>query len=118
MPVGPVNDFTRFAQELKRVAASLDVKAKRATDRVGEGALGTARSVVPVDDGQLRSSLRLRREGTAAVVETDLYYAAFQEYGTSQMAPNPFMGPAMDKWAPELTRALEGVADDVAKELS
>ena len=51
-------------------------------------------------------------------VEVTSYYATFQEFGTSKMAPNPFMGPAVDRHAPELYKEIEGLADDIAKGLA
>lgn len=118
------NAFRKFAADLSRVADSLPAMAARRTRRVAEGAEATAKSVAPVESGALRSNIHTvrRPDGSwaveARVTSHDDYYAHFQEYGTSRMAPNPFMGPAVDKWGPELVRALEDVADDVAKELS
>ena len=105
--------FAQFARDLQRVAASLDVKANRAAERVGRGALVTAKAAAPTDKGNLRAGLRMQRKGSTVVLISDQYYSAFQEYGTSQMAPNPFMAPAVDKWGPELVREVERIADDV-----
>ena len=109
--------FARFASDLLRAAADIDVLGERAAERVGRGALKTAKSVVPTDSGTLERSLTFRREGSTAVVSSDLYYAAFQEYGTSQMAPNPFMGPAVDEWGPRLVAEVEGIRDEVVGKL-
>lgn len=109
--------FARFANDLLRAATGIDVQAEQAAERVGRGALRTARSVVPVDSGDLAQSLTFRRVGATAYVESDLFYARFQEYGTSAMAPNPFMGPAVDEWGPRLVREVEAIRDEVVKEL-
>lgn len=110
-------EFARFARDLARAASGIDRKANAAIDRVGRGALATARVAAPTDTGALRQGLSLRRQGSRAVVESDTYYSAFQEFGTSQMAPNPFMGPAIDRWAPELVREVERIRDGVVDEL-
>ncbi len=110
-------EFARFARDLARSASGIDRKARRAIDRVGRGALKAAESIVPEDEGDLRESLTLKVKGTVATVETSLYYGAFQEFGTSQMAPNPFIGPSAVTWGEALVREVEGIADDVAREL-
>ena len=118
------NPFSSFARDLARVAADLEPLAARRLMRVGKGAAETARSIAPVETGALRQGIRAvrRPDGSVAVEATitsrENYYAHFQEYGTSDMAPNPFIGPAVDKWEPELVREVEGLADDVARRLS
>lgn len=111
-------EFARFANDLIRAANGLDLKGKAATKEVGGNALKTAQALAPRDTGKLHASINLTQDGDRAIVETTLYYAAFQEYGTSRMAPNPFMGPAFQRHEPELIREVEKIADDVAKELS
>ena len=116
--------FRKYAADLAKVAGRLDSMRDSRLLRVGKGAAATARSVAPTDTGRLRAGINVvKRPDGSVAVEADLsthddYYAHFQEYGTSDMAPNPFMGPAVDKWGPELVREVEGIADDVAKELS
>lgn len=109
--------FAAFARDLVRVATGLDARGQAAAKKVGRNALKTAQSLAPRDTGALRGAIRLTQDGERAIVSTSLYYAAFQEFGTSKMAPNPYMGPAFQRHAPELVREVEKVADDVAKEL-
>ena len=109
--------FARFANDLLRASTGIDAMGARAAEKVGRGALKTAQSVVPVDTGDLERSLRFRRDGSRAVISSDLYYAAFQEYGTSEMAPNPFMGPAVAEWGPRLVTEVEAIRDKVIKDL-
>ena len=62
-----------------------------------------AKQLVPVDTGALRASIRISSTTEAAnlglsgaTVEVGQPYASFVEYGTSRMAPQPFMRPAVD----------------------
>ena len=110
-------EFAKFANDLLRASTGIDKMGERAAERVGQGALKAARSVAPVDRGDLRSSLTMRRDGTRAVVSSSLYYAAIQEFGTSQMAPNPFIGPAATQWGPRLFDEVQKIADEVVKKL-
>jgi HK97 gp10 family phage protein len=110
-------EFARFASDLLRASTGIDAMANVAAEKVGRGALKSAIAYSPDDTGALDRSLRLRRRGSVAIVETSLYYAAFQEYGTSKMAPNPFMGPAADEWGPRLVQEVEGIRDEVVRKL-
>lgn len=62
---------------------------------------GQAASLAPVDTGLLKKSITHRiidRKGQpVGQVGTNVEYAAFQEFGTSKMAPQPFLKPALDK---------------------
>lgn len=53
----------------------------------------------PVDTGRLRASIRwsIVRDGSglAALVGSDVHYAAYVEYGTRFMAPRSFLRPAL-----------------------
>lgn len=113
------SEFARFATALRIAAGGLEKRAKVSVDRAAKGALQTARANAPVDSGHLRSSLRVNaRSGEIrAVVESSDFKARFQEFGTSQMAPNPFMQPAFERWAPVLVKDLERIVDDMAGEL-
>ena len=109
--------FKKLANDLRRAASGLERKAERAVDEVGRGALNDARLYAPVESGDLRRGLRYRREGSTAYVTTSTFYAPFQEFGTSQMAPNPFIGPAAREWGPRLVLEVERIRDGVVKDL-
>lgn len=111
------SEFARFANDLLRATTGIDRMAEAAVERVGLGARKTAVDLAPDDTGALDRSIHFRRKGTVAVVETDLYYAAFQEFGTTQMAPNPFIGPTADQWAPRLVAEVEEIRDEVVRNL-
>lgn len=113
-----MSDFSRFASDLRRVASNLEPMRDRRVQRVAKGAADTARSVAPVLTGALKRDIRVvRRDDGSVAVETDEFYARFQEYGTTKMAPNPFIGPAVDKWGPRLVDELGGMADEIARDL-
>lgn len=112
-------EFTRYSRDLIRAAAGIDSLADLAAFRTAKGAAGTAKSVAPRDQGDLAGDIKVvRQESGRVAVETDLYYAAFQEFGTSQMAPNPFMSVAAEKWEPELVSDVVRIRNKVVKELS
>jgi len=113
-----VNEFARFAADLARAAVGLDESAESAVERVSKAAHATAYQIAPVDTGDLRSGLRVRRVKNRAVVEVTSYYATFQEFGTTRMAPNPFIGPAFDRHAPDLVREVEKIRDATLDKLS
>lgn len=110
-------EFARFARDLTAAATGIDLRANAAAERVGRGALETARANAPVDTGELRRGLRFRRDGSRAVVESSTFYSAFQEFGTSRMAPDPFIGPAAQLWGPRLFDEVEQIRDDVVRKL-
>ena len=110
-------EFAKFAADLLRVASGVDIRGQKAVERVGQGALAMARSIAPTDSGDLRSGLRLTRKGTVAILESSEVYSAFQEFGTSRMAPNPFIGPAALEWGPRLVAEVEGIRDEIVKDL-
>jgi HK97 gp10 family phage protein len=61
----------------------------------------------PVDTGALRNSIGTsqvgdgRSGGITATVSTSLSYSFWVETGTSRMAPRAYMGPALDRVAPD-----------------
>ena len=58
------------------------------------------------------------REGERVTVEVTNYYSTFQEFGTTKMAPNPFVGPAFQRHAPELVAEVERVRNKLVARLS
>ena len=110
-------EIGRWANNVIKAASGIDRLGEKAVTKVSKRAAETARKAAPSDTGRLSRSIRVTVDGSRAVVETDLYYARFQEFGTSKMAPNPFMGPAFQRHAPELVKEVEGIADEIERQL-
>ena len=105
--------FRKYAADLARVANKLEPMAARRALKVAESAAAMAQSVAPVETGALKGGIEAERlKGGAVAVNADVHYAYFQEYGTSKMAPNPFMGPAVDRWGPKLFTEVEDMVED------
>lgn len=66
----------------------------------------------PVDTGFLRNSIQSEFEGEmTGIVSVGADYAVHQEYGTSNMAAQPFFEPAMER----AKSVLEAAAKDLIK---
>lgn len=73
-----------------------------------------AKSLCPVDTGRLRSSIHVEViSPTKIFVGTDVYYAWFVEFGTSNQSPQPYMRPAIE--VTKLTLGNNIVASFVAQ---
>ena len=63
----------------------------------GYALLAIAQENAPVDTGFLRVSGQLQRDGDVPVVGFAAEYSAHQEFGTSKMAAQPYLRPAMQE---------------------
>ena len=54
-----------------------------------------AQSICPVDTGALRDSIAVSQNGTSAQISANTDYAAYVEFGTSKMAAQPYLVPAL-----------------------
>lgn len=106
-------DFARFAADLTRAAAGIDSLAESRVKRTANDAAAMARSVAPVETGETRASIKVVKVKDGYAVEATTRASVFQEWGTSTMAPNPFIGPAVDRFGPQ----LDDLADDILKGL-
>lgn len=87
--------------------------------------LEAAKQNVPVRTGKLRESLAItakRHRGVKKVNEVERYlatqgapHAHLQEFGTVDMAANPYMRPAWDAGAP---KAAQDLQDEMWKEIT
>jgi len=91
---------------------ALSVASAKAVDAgVEVGAaevLAVAASRVPVLTGALRDSLEITHDDDGgALIGTELEYAPFVEFGTSDTPAQPFLRPAADSAADEVTQAVD-----------
>lgn len=74
---------------------------------------GTAKVFCPVDTGHLKGSIGPpdyegdgRFGAITATITAHAHYAGYVEYGTRNMAPYAFMGPALDRHGGEFLEAV------------
>ena len=72
-------------------------RATSLLDNIGATIAEEARRLCPVDTGQLKASIGyiVRPSDMTVQVYADKSYAIFVEYGTSRMAAQPFLRPAI-----------------------
>lgn len=106
------NHLPEFARSVGAAARDIvakvghDIEADSKASMVGGGSphVPSAPGQPPhVDTGNLRNSIRFGLTGEASgEVAVGAEYAEFLEFGTSRMAPRPFMTPAVDRVAGKL----------------
>lgn len=102
-----------LAADLAAVGPKVDAGAKTAVENAAKAVEDMAKGLAPVQTGTLQSSISVSLGGLTATIDATAPYAGYQEYGTSIMAPHPYMGPAFesagDKLATELARIPIGL---------
>lgn len=114
-------DFTADVSQLNTLAVDLagaGIKATAMAEVVVRKTVAdveaTAKTLAPVDTGNLRSSIGHDMLGPLeAEVGPTANYGAHVEFGTVTQAPQAFMGPALDRHSPDFVTALALVAGNV-----
>lgn len=108
-----VSDFHKLAADMERGSAELEPKAKvvvrKSTADTGRG----AKARCPVDDGDLLASITVNVTGLTGTVTAGTDHAEYVEDGTSVMAPEPFMGPALMSNTPGFVAGFEHIAGTI-----
>lgn len=111
--------FAQFARDITLASLGIESMAEAAELRAARGALKTARAVAPVKSGETRAEIHIvKRQRGGLAVESSTEAAPYQEYGTSVMAPNPFILPVVERWGPQLVTDVEKIRDEVVRRLS
>lgn len=104
-------DLNTLAADLGHVGAR---GARMAAVVVGKTAADVqrdAQAFCPVDTGNLRNSISRTVTGLTAEIGPTAAYGVYVEYGTSRHGPAAFMGPALDRHAPQFERAMTTIAE-------
>lgn len=77
---------------------ALDDAEKRVLMGIGEFAEGQAKSLAPVDTGNLRGDIghKLNESERSVIIGTNVEYAIYQEKGTAKSSAQPFLTPAVE----------------------
>lgn len=93
-------DFDYIPMLIARVEAQSRSAPKKVADKIA----ATAKQIVPVRTGNLKSSIGTKsiEAGKTAEVVVSADYAAYVEYGTYKMAARPYLAPAFAAHSKEL----------------
>lgn len=109
-----VGALNRLAFTLNGAGAAVAVAASTAVRKTAHDVEATAKALAPVDTGNLRNSIgtdiRVGLGYTEAEIGPTASYGVFVEFGTARMAPQAYMGPALDRHGYQLEQALGELA--------
>lgn len=88
-----IRGMAELKVKLARLQAAAPAIAGSAADTLADGVKEDAERYAPVDTGRLQESIQITPDGNVA---TDVDYDVPVEYGTVNMAAQPFMRPAAD----------------------
>lgn len=107
-----VQGLAEFQGTLDQAASRVEGLAGQVVRKTAHDVQADAQSRAPVDTGALRSSIRAAPRGPlAAEVSPSVNYSHYVEFGTSRMAPQPYLFPALDAKADSFIQAMGRVAD-------
>lgn len=107
-----VSEINQAAVDMQGAGIRAQLAAPKVVAKAGYDTEATAKSICPVDTGNLRNSIGtdITDGGYAAEIGPTASYGAYVEYGTSRMAPRAYMGPAFDRHSGEFVDALSQLA--------
>jgi HK97 gp10 family phage protein len=96
--------------KLPQLQGQLRQRASAAVRKAAYDIEAHAKTVVPVDTGNLKNSIQTSVEGDlTAIVGTHVEYAPYVEYGTRRMAAKPYLGPAAEAVRPGFEAAMKSL---------
>lgn len=107
--------------KLEAFESALDQRLYEAMETLVLMVESSARQNAPVDSGRLRSSISSQVSRTAAsVIEgeigSNVEYAPYQEFGTSEMGAQPYLRPAFAAHQSDFRRLVEEAVEDAARD--
>lgn len=105
-----VSDMHSLGTDLVRGAQGLAPQAALAVGQSTHDAERYAKALCPVESGELRNSISASVRGFEGEVTAGTDHGEYVEDGTSEMAPQPFMGPALARSTGPLVARFEDIA--------
>lgn len=108
-----VSDLRKLASDLRAASGTAEKLSRAVVAKTAADIERDAKNRAPVDTGALRNSIShsITGGGMSADIGPTVSYAPYLEYGTSRMAPQPYMMPAADKHLPLFEKAVEQIAE-------
>lgn len=111
-----VDGVLQYKTAMRLAASTVGARAAAVTRKTGADITRDAKTLAPVDTGNLRASIGMETAGdgrngrmTVAIGPT-ASYAIHLEYGTSRIAAQPFLWPATERHLPGWQAALQHIA--------
>lgn len=104
-----MNKFTSDTRKLDSIIGNLRANQLKASKQVADDVAELARGLAPVLTGDLRDSIYVEETGVWYAVVADSDHAVPVELGTSAMAAQPYLGPAVMKIKKNLAKYYKRV---------
>lgn len=109
-----IENVATLGRDLGEASLSTVIKASQLVKKTAFDIERDAKALVPVDTGNLKSSITTTRTGVlSAVIGPTANYGAHVEWGTSRMAPQPYMGPSTDRNRTVFERACDDLGGSI-----
>lgn len=105
-----MSQVAALGADLKGASRGIKKEASKTVRESAKAVERGAKARAPKDTGTLAAEIYSATRGSSAQITAPTRYAQFNEYGTSRMAPQPFMIPALEAEAPQFTKKLEDAA--------
>ncbi len=113
-----VEEMNTITADLEADQGSVGARGSAVIRRYALAVEGTAKLFCPVDTGHLKGSIgppKYEGDGRygamSATITAAANYAAYVEFGTRNMPPQAFMGPALDRHTPQYIAAVAQLGD-------
>lgn len=109
------SEVNNLAADLAKAAPRQIALATKALIKTAHDVEATGKQNAAVDTGAMRNSIGIdfNLPNLTAVIGPTVDYAPHVEYGTSRQAPQPFMGPALDRHEKGYYAAMERVLGEL-----
>ena len=109
-----IDGLDELMKELAKKVDGAQEILDNATDEASKLVMSKAKSLAPVDSGNLRQSLdtheekqKSKNKSVHQVATDDAFYGIFQEYGTKNHPAKPFMRPALQKSKSKIKKIIQ-----------
>lgn len=106
-------ELDRLAADLGHAPAKVETGGRVVVSKTTAATERSAKAFCPVGEGDLRDSIRSVTDGLEGEVIAGTDHAEYVEDGTSHMAPQPFMTPALRAHEVEFVAGFSTLAGNI-----